>query len=192
VREFSNNIYYIFISIFTEYFLYNLYMIEKGLNLNNEDRVIENRSESISSLFNPVPIPNEVSPDRKYDGSKNLEERTRDFIVLNGHIRKKSKSKGHRNYDREREELADFREEESEFHMEEDINDSLGEVPVPSVSEALRGDGDMDDVEPEWRKYLDINGKTPENNKENRNAANISPLTPEDIRRSKLEKYFIR
>lgn len=149
--------------------------ITEILNLNNE---VEEK-ESIPSL---------LDPDRKYDGVRSPEDRTRDFTIRNGEIIKKpSKSGGRDNYDRRM--SADFKNQKSILDKKDGLIDITDKAPVLSVSEALWDKEDMEENETDWQKFLDIHGHTPDSN-DGENV--LRELTEEEKNEAKRRAFFGR
>lgn len=166
-------------------------MSETGLYLNELAEVEENQDiqpESVLSLFDPIYIPSEISPDRKYDDGNTPEEMTEDFMVRNGIITKKpSKSGGDRdNYDRKM--SADFKNRQSILNQKDGLRDAFKTEPVLPVSEALWKQEDMGENEPDWQKYLEIHGHTPDAYNDNQRI--LTELTKEERDQAVKEKYF--
>jgi len=147
-------------------------------------------TESISSLFDPIYIPSEISPDRKYDDGNTPEEMTEDFMVRNGIITKKpSKSGGDRdNYDRKM--SADFKNQQSILNQKDELRDAFETEPVLPVSEALWKQEAMGENEPDWKKYLDIHGHTPDNNGGKEHTS--EELAEREKSEAKRQAYFGR
>lgn len=157
------------------------------MNLNNE---VE-ETEKISSLFDPIYVPSEVSPNRKYDGGRSPENMTRDFMVRNDKIiEKPTKTNDNRNlYNNDGEMLVDFKVRKSDLDQKDSVRDAFDKEPALPVSEALWEDEDGGDIEPEWSKYLKIHGHTSEEG--NVFGEKLSePLNKKDIDETNRIKYF--
>ncbi|HPD74269.1 MAG TPA: hypothetical protein PLX95_03225 [bacterium] len=162
--------------------------ITETLNPEVEEEVEE--TEIISSLFDPIYIPSEISPDRKYDDGNSPEEMTKDFMVRNGIITKKpSKSGGDRdNYDRKM--SADFKDKQSILNQKDDLRDAFETDPVLPVSEALWENEDGGNTEPDWKIFLGKHGHTPDNDGGKEHTP--EELTEKEKSEARRQAYFGR
>ncbi len=173
-------------------------MSETGLYLNEVAKIKENQDiqpKSISSLFDPVLTPHEVSLNRKYDGGggKTSEDRTKDFVVLHGKIREKHSSGSDKRIYKDEEDwdkaTANIRKEEISRLF---IDDGLDELEIDStVSEQLLEDDlkeNLQDYNHNWKEDLKKFGKTLEDNDvNNENVSHITPITREDRRETRYK-----
>ncbi|MBW6441499.1 hypothetical protein K0B04_01140 [Patescibacteria group bacterium] len=146
---------------------------------------------SLSEVFEPIPIPSEISPDRKYDdgGGKSPQALTNRFEFLHGkqeHIRKKPSNKPGTEHGPKRSDydpygkfmLAERKKKILDLHTKDRIEEIGDNSGVRSVSEQLWQNEDMRDNELNWKKFLQEFGKTSEEKKEKEYV--ISILTDED------------